>query len=82
MVSGLAVAIVRTEPTDLHATRPGPEHGVRVGKERGVTALLQGRTPEDLLCPALGPGPVVAIEPRDPVQQFWWSWIISILVEV
>jgi len=68
LVSDLAVANVPTEPTDLHATRPGPEHGVRVGKERGVAALLQGRTPEDLLRPALGPGSVVAIEPRDPVQ--------------
>jgi len=68
MVSYLAVAIVTTEPTDLHATRLGLKHGVREGKERGVAALFQGCTPEHLLRPALGPGPVVAIEPRDPVQ--------------
>ncbi|CAI6352845.1 unnamed protein product [Macrosiphum euphorbiae] len=53
MVSDLAVAIVPTEPTYLHATGPGPEHGVRNGNDRGVAALLQGRTPEDLRRPAL-----------------------------
>jgi len=68
MVSELAVAIVPTEPTNLHATGPGPEHGVCIGKSRGVAALLQDHTPEDLLRPALGPGSVVAAEPRDPVQ--------------
>jgi len=68
MVSDQAVAIVPTEPTDLHATGPGPEHGVCVGKDCGVAALFQDRTPEDLLRPAPGPGPVVAVEPRDPIQ--------------
>jgi len=57
----------RREPADLHASFPGPEHRICVDHDR-VAGFLQGSAPVDHFRPASSSGPVVIVEPRDPVQ--------------
>jgi hypothetical protein len=67
------------KPIYFHATSLESERRVRVGQEE-LELRLQGRAPVDPLRPALGPGPVVGVEPRDSVHDIRWHQVDVVYV--